>query len=288
MTTVGWTGSWSSDTSAWSGWDWMGSRKPAISARTELCPAAHRPTFSVLMVPRLVLTPDHPVAVLDEAGDLAVLDDVHAELVAFAGEGPGDVVVLGDAGARLVGGAHHRVADVVADVQDGAEFLDLLRVQPLGVHAVELVRADPADAFADVPQGVGEVHHAALAEQEVVFELLRQDLPELEGVLVDRRALVPEVVGTDDGGVAGHVAAGQPALFQDGDVGHPVVLGQEVRRRQAVPAAADNHGVVARTWARGCARGNPGAPEAVRAHCAAPIMSIRTRRSRCRRPERCG
>ncbi len=197
------------------------------------------------MVPRLVLTPGDPVAVLEEAGDFAVLDDVHAEFVTLAGEGPGDVVVLGDAGARLVRGAHDRVADVVVDVQDRAEFLDLGRVQPFRVHAVELVGPDPAHAFTHVPQGVCQVHHPALAEQEVVFEFLRQDLPELEGVLVDGRALVPEVVGADDGGVPGHVPAGQPALFQDRDVRHPVVLGQVVGRRQAVAAAADNHRVVA-------------------------------------------
>ena len=66
--------------------------------------------------------------------------------------------------------------------------------------------------------------------------------------------------------------ASQP-FFQDGDVGHPVVLGQEVRRRQAVPAAADNDGVV-----RGLGLGVPPKEirvfrELVRAHCAAPIMS---------------
>ncbi|MDQ1054296.1 hypothetical protein QE394_002224 [Arthrobacter sp. SORGH_AS 212] len=186
----------------------------------------------------------HAVTVLEEAGDFAVLDDVHAQLVALAGEGPGNMVVLGDAGTGLVGGAHDRVADVVADVQDGAEFLDLLRVQPFSVNAVELVGSHAAHAFADVAQGVGQVHHAALAEQEVVLEFLGQDLPELEGVLVDCGALVPEVVGTDDGGVAGHVATSQPALFQDRDVGHSVVLGQEVCGGQAVPAAADDHGVV--------------------------------------------
>ena len=158
--------------------------------------------------------------------------------------------MLGDAGPRLVRGAHDGVADVVVDVQDGAEFLDLLRVQPLGVHAVEFVRAHAPHAFADITQGVGEVHHAALAEQEVVLELLRQDFPELEGVLVDGRALVPEVVGTDDGGVPGHVAAGQPALFEDGDVGHAVVLGQEVGGGQAMPAATNDHCVIGRLRVR--------------------------------------
>ena len=114
---------------------------------------------------------------------------------------------------------------------------------------------------------VGEVHHAALAEQEVVLELLREDLPELEGVLVDRRALVPEVVGADDRGVAGHVAAGEPALLQDGDVGHAVVLGQVVGGGQAVPAAADDHDVVGASSAPGCARGSRGARAGRRRGC---------------------
>src|SRR5215469_3487805 len=52
-------------------------------------------------------------------------------------------------------------------------------------------------------------------------ELRRQLLPELHGVLVDRGALVPEVVGADDGRVARHIAAGQPAPLQGGDVGDP-------------------------------------------------------------------
>src|SRR5690606_11665654 len=79
-------------------------------------------------------------AVLDDhLGDLAVLDDVHAHLVGLAGERPGDVVVLGDAGAGLVGAAEDGVADVLGDVEDRHDLLDLLRVEPLGVHAVELV-----------------------------------------------------------------------------------------------------------------------------------------------------
>ncbi len=126
----------------------------------------------------------------------------------------------------------------------GQSSLTCFGVQPVGVDAVELVGADAAHGLAHVAQGVGQVHHAALAEQEVVFELLRQDLPQLERVLVDRRALVPQVVGPDDRGVPGHVAAGQPALFQHGDVGHPVVLGQVVGGGQTVSAAADDHDVV--------------------------------------------
>jgi hypothetical protein len=82
---------------------------------------------------------------------------------------------------------------------------------------------------------VGEVQHPALAELEVRAEVLLEPLPELERVLVDRRALVPQVVGTDHRGVAGHVAAREPALLDDADVGDPVVLRQVVGGGQAVP-----------------------------------------------------
>ena len=81
------------------------------------------------------------------------------------------------------------------------------------------------------PEVVGEVDDAALAEQQVVVELLGEALPQLERVLVDRGALVPQVVAADDRRVAGHVPAGQPAPLEDGHVRDPVVLREVVGRR---------------------------------------------------------
>src|SRR6185312_10346225 len=52
------------------------------------------------------------------------------------------------------------------------------------------------------------------------------------------------VVGADHRGVAGDVAAGEPALLDDADVGDVVVAREVVGRREAVPAAADDHDVV--------------------------------------------
>src|SRR5699024_1958889 len=85
---------------------------------------------------------DDLIADAFDAGDFAVLDDVDAHFVGLAGEGPRDVIVLGDAGPRLEGRSHDRVAQVVADVDDRADLLDLGRVEPFGVDAVECVRVD--------------------------------------------------------------------------------------------------------------------------------------------------
>ena len=132
--------------------------------------------------------------------------------------------------------------------------------------------------LAHVLQRVGEVHHAPLAEQEVVLELGREALPELERVLVDRRGLVPQVVGPDDRGVPRHVAAGQPAPFEHGDVGDAVVLGQVVRGGQTVSTGADDDDVVATAWGRGCARGSPGATAARSAIAGLRRVEVRVER----------
>ena len=72
---------------------------------------------------------------------------------------------------------------------------------------------------------MGEVDDAALADHQVEVELLAQTLVEVQGFVVDGGAFVPEVVGADDGRVAAGIAATDPALFQDRDVGNTVFLG---------------------------------------------------------------
>jgi hypothetical protein len=148
------------------------------------------------------------------------------------------------AAAALERGAHHRVPDVRRHVEDRAERLHVVGREPLGVDPAQPVGVQPAHRGADVAEGVCEVQHAALAELEVGSQVVLEPLPELQRVLVDRRALVPQVVRTDDRGVPRHVAAGQPALLEHADVGDPVVLREVVGRGQTVPAAADDHDVV--------------------------------------------
>ena len=217
---------------------------PAIAATIEAWPAATIATLPAAIRPREVWTPVTRPPSMSMRGHLGALDEVDAERVRGPRVAPRDVVVLGDAATRLPRRAEDRVADVVRHVHDRAEALDVGRAQPLGVDAVEPVRVDPPLAFAHVAQVVGEVHHAALAEEQVVVELLGQRLPELERVLVDGRALVPQVVAADDRGVAGDVPAGQPAALHHGDVRDAVALREVVGGRQSVPAAADDHDVV--------------------------------------------
>ena len=187
---------------------------------------------------------DDAVALEVEAGDFAVLDEVHAHLVRLAGEGPGDIVMLGDPAAALQRAAHHGVTHVRRGVHDRAEGLHLVRSQPLGIDAVQAVGIDAPAAFPHVAQAMDEVEDAPLAEEDVVVELLGQSFPELERMLIDRGALIPEVVGTNHRGVAGHVATRQPATLQHRHIRDPVVLGKVIRRSQAVPSGPHDHDVV--------------------------------------------
>ena len=114
------------------------------------------------------------------------------------------------------------------------------------VDPVESVGFHPAHAVADVLQAVRQIEHTALAEQDRITEVVLEPFPQLQGVLIDSGAFVPQVVRPDERGVAGHVAAGQPAALQHRHVGDAVVFGQVVRGRQAVPATADDDDVVGR------------------------------------------
>src|SRR3954471_6998409 len=170
ITTHGCPGSGSSETSACSGWLWIGSRIPASEASTEECPADASATAPARIGPRLVPTPATPSPGRSNPGAPAARQECRPEPVRAAGVSPRDVVVLGDPAARLQRRAEHRVAHVRRGVDDRAELRDLLGRQPLGVDPVEPVGVDPAGALADVAEGVREVEHAALAEQDVVVQ----------------------------------------------------------------------------------------------------------------------
>src|SRR6184192_1824213 len=89
-----------------------------------------------------------------------------------------------------------------------------------------------------------EVQDATLAEEDVVVELLGESFPELQRMLIDRGALIPEVVGANDGGVASHVAPRQPAPLQHRNISDAMVFGQVVGGRQAVATRPHDDDVV--------------------------------------------
>mgnify|MGYP003694255845 CR=1 FL=1 len=93
-------------------------------------------------------------------------------------------------------------------------------VEPFRVDAVQAVRVRPAaTASRHVARRVRQVEHAALAEHHVAGSSSADSASQsLQRMLVDRRALVPEVVRADDRGVAAGVAAAEPAALEHRDV----------------------------------------------------------------------
>src|SRR5436853_5596792 len=83
-------------------------------------------------------------------------------------------------------------------------------------------------------------------------------------MLVEMRALVPEIVGAYHGGVAPGVAAAEPALLQDRDIGDAVLLGEIIGGGKPMPAAADDDGLIRGLWIRAAPRLLPTIGEAER------------------------
>ncbi len=150
-----------------------------------------------------------------------------------------------DAAAPLQRRAEHRVTRVGRDVEDRAEALDGIRVEPFGVDAVEPVGVDPPPSLADIGLVVRQVQDAALAQHDVEIEFGRQPLPQLQRMLVDPRAGVPQIIRADDRRVAPGIAEADRAFFEHRDIADAVLFREIISGRQPVPAAADNHDLVA-------------------------------------------
>ncbi len=222
-------------------------RTPAIAITTLVWPAATTASLRAAIRPRVVSTaftaPDGARLI---AGDLAVLDDIDAERARGARIAPGHRIVSRHAAATLQRGAQDRMAQVGRDVQRRTECLGLLRRQPFVVDAVQPIGMHMALEHLHVVHRMRQHHHAARRVHDVVVQLLRQALPQLQRMLVQRGALIPKIVGADDRGVAPGVAAAEPAALQHRDVAHAMLARKIVRRGKAVAAGADNHHVVGR------------------------------------------
>src|SRR5690606_7088214 len=91
---------------------------------------------------------------------------------------------------------------------------------------------------------VRQHHHTARGVHDVIVQLVGERLPELHCMLVDRLALLPEVIRADDRRVAPRIAAAEPAFLKDGHVTDAVLLGEIIRGRQSMPAGTDDNDVV--------------------------------------------
>ncbi len=98
----------------------------------------------------------------------------------------------------------------------------------------------------DVVHRMREHHHAALRKHHVVVEHLRERLPELDRMVVERGAFVEQVVRADDRRVAAGVAAADPALLEHGDIAQTVLRGEVIRGAEPMTAAADDDRIVSR------------------------------------------
>ncbi len=179
-----------------------------------------------------------------DALHLAVLDDVDAERGSRAGIAPGDGVMPRHAAAALQGRAEDRVADVGRDVQDRAEVLRLFGRQPFIVDAGQAVGMNVPLEHLHVVDVMGQHHAAPRRIHDVVVQHLRQVLPQVQGVIIERLALFPKIVRADDRGVAPGIAAADPAFLDDRDVPHAVLGRHVIGGREAMSAPADDHGIV--------------------------------------------
>src|SRR6056297_2309003 len=120
---------------------------------------------------------DDPTALGANACDFALLDHVHAHFRALPRIPPRDRIVPCRAAARLPKRAEHRVARAPR-LDDRTERLDPFRSDILGLHALKRIGVDRALVAAHLVLGLGQHHHAARTEHDVVVQILTQILIE--------------------------------------------------------------------------------------------------------------
>ena len=202
------------------------------AARCE--PATATATFLARISPRVVGDADDAVAVAQEAGHLAILDDVDAAPVGAARIAPGHRIVAGRAGARLQQAADDRKARRAGDVEAGHQPGDLVRRTAARRRRRRWRMALPRrDIVVELGRRMREIEDAALREHDVVVEIVGEVLPQLHRMLVEADVVRQQVVGAHDGRVAADIAGAEPALLQHGDVGDAMLLGEIVGGGQA-------------------------------------------------------
>lgn len=91
---------------------------------------------------------------------------------------------------------------------------------------------------------MGQHQHAAPRIHDVVVQFLAEIFPEIDGVIVKTGAFVIEIVGADDRRVAAGIAATEPALVDDRNIGDAVLAGQIIGRPKTMAAGTDDDYVI--------------------------------------------
>ena len=201
------------------------------------------PIFLARMTPRRCFHADR-AAVLDrDPGHFAILHDIDAAVGGCARIAPYHGVVARRAAARLHQAAVNGKARIVV-IQIRQEGANALAVEKLAAGAVQPHGVAAAGEGVALNVRMVNVDDAPLADHRVVVEIALQSLPELHRPFVEAFIAGQQIIGTDDGRISSGIAGADPVLFQHGDVGDAVHLGEIMRGGEAVAAAADNDHVV--------------------------------------------
>ena len=158
-------------------WLEIGTRKPAFSANTLVCPATAIQTLPAATAPLIRLHTGYASAGNIESGDFALLDDIHAQRTGRARVAPDDSIVTRGAAAPLNKPAVNRIAGVEIDQRHDA--LDVLGRQDLRIDTVYLDRVGPAPHPFEFMVAAREIYDAALAQHDIEVEFFAQLLVQL-------------------------------------------------------------------------------------------------------------
>ena len=172
--------------------------------------------------------------------------DVHAAPLRRDGVSPHDGVVMHERTRWVVRGAEHRLVASALEIDERTAPAHLLGIEDPGVDAVGRVQQRLIALRLKRVLRVHEIELALRAEHHVVVEFLRQRPVHLEAPLVQRHRLGRVVVRADDLRVAARRSGADVARLEHRDIRDAMTLGQIVRGREAVHAAADDDDVIAR------------------------------------------
>ena len=138
----------------------------------------------------------------------------------------------------------HRIARPV-DIHDRHQLLDAGPVQPFGrLDPLQLIGMDRALIAAHLMLGLGQHQQPARAEHDVIVQVLAQRLVKAACLLEDRRRGILEIIRADDRGIAPGIAATQPALLDNRDIGDAEILAKVIGRGKTMAASADDNDII--------------------------------------------